>query len=235
MIYSFPTFLSATSPYFLAHPLMSRLTLTVRHLNLNSNPAQKYAEFNFRKVNFDAFNLALTSNNWDHVLSVLACDQALGNFYNILSNLLICNINPCATCSYPIWFTSEIHKSMDLPALRKKFVVPKNVTDLAQFNAVRPSVKTMYKITHKKYLVSVKTDLARDALKPLWSYIRYYRSPTQSSPTSINFVYFTTRHSTTILQRALFLRLFPINLLDHCSHTCSSPYCSLGRVPHSQM
>lgn len=183
------------------------------------------------KTNFDAFNLALTSNNWDHVLSVLACDQALSNFYNILSNLLICNINSCATCSYPIWFTSEIYKSMDLPALRKKFVVPKNVTDLAQFNAVRPSVKTMYKTTHKKYLVSVKTDLVRDALKPLWCYIRYYRSPTQSSPTSINFVDFTTRHSTIILQRALFLRLFPINLLDHLHSPLGATYFQSLPVP----
>ena len=166
------------------------LEFDVQISRLHSPVARKPTKFNFRKANFEGLNSALASINWVPLLSPFTCDQALNTFYTILSDLLPCYVPSSPKClrSYPVWFTTEIHKKLrQKQTARKKFLSSRNVADLVFFKSLRSSVKSLIRKSRNEYLSSVEDSLKRGNLKPFWSHIRNSRCPAQLSPPSIKF------------------------------------------------
>lgn len=139
-------------------------------------------KWNFSKANFHQLYHLLALIDWDEMYSLCDPDLALNFFYSKIYEVFdiciplknkITNNNNRYT--YPVWYTSDIIKDIQLKyRLHKIYKASKSPTDYEAFSRCRARVKVETALAHDRYRDRVQSHLAADP-KAFWSYVRSKR------------------------------------------------------------
>lgn len=147
--------------------------------DLSTNNYKKVAKhFNFKRTDFSSMNLFFHNNNWSSVKSCRNLDEALNEFYSILSDAITRyvpykNISANKTKS---WITPRLKRLKNKKnTLYKKFKKTFNENIRIQYNIIKRQIHFEKKLAYDNYICNLKTSFKTNPNK-FWDYINAKRN-----------------------------------------------------------